>query len=791
MKNTSIRNTLFVTLGVLNLLIAVVLGYDVLTSWHNLRVTQKLIDNADVSSPLFVTEKYLAQERSWSIAAIYSEEGKGPQYRENLNTARRNVDSNIEKALKELKDGDTEHVTLSLSKMEDDYKKLLEAREKVDAFQPGNTKANKARSSIVASEIVSAATSLVNSIQLLIEDHALPLMADNPAAARQMRFSYVVGEITEYASREYTVLAKLIAENEYPPRELQEQLALWRGRINYGWDIVNGEARTSNWGQAARPILEKAENEYFSTFEEIKGIFKPGKSARPDYPLSVDAWLDVASDAVDSMYDMNEAVMLSGLEYRQDVQKEAIWTIFINVLFFILAMTLSLYLWRLIAMRVLHPLGGMVDSLYKTANGEQTALPVYDRAPEEIVKLSKVLGALQSYSAQVEKERDNARAANSAKTDFLANISHELRTPMNVVLGLSDIISRSEPLTGRQKEYVASLSLSAKSLLTLINDLLDFSQLESGHLQIENISFNFPQLLSEVNSFMCIEAKEKGLDVALSMNCSQDTHYWGDPTRIRQVLINLYANAIKFTAKGSVKLDINCIPLRKGYDVVTLRVSDTGIGIPPDQLERIFDRFTQVDASINRKYGGTGLGLAITKVLVEMMGGTIVVESIVGVGSSFTVTLEFRQVSLEGSETQKKDGEIDGMTEDRKLIDKKVLLVEDYAPNILVGSQYLEDLGYSYDIAETGEAAFEMVQNNRYSAVLLDVQLPDMLGYDVTKAIRAYEESQGLEPTRIIGVTAYALEKDREKCMAVGMDDYLAKPYTVDELSSKIMRRYN
>lgn len=793
---TSIRLTLLAVLGLLNFIIVVMLGYGVFTSYQNYRNAQSLIESADVLNPLFSTQKHLAEERSRSVAAIYVPSEKRKKYKDILDSNRKNVDGDLQQAFAEIRSKRVRNITLSLSKVEADYKRLQEAREKTDRYisqaqraprKEKMVKDEKLKANETANDIVVATTSLVTSIRQLRSDYSRQLVALSPSSLGQMQLSSIVGEVTEYSNREYTVLAKLIADNEYPDQALQEQLALWRGRISYGWDMMRSVANSGNsWHAKTLPIIENAENDYFSTFDEIKTIFQAGHraGAKPNYRVGVEQWIDIASQAVNSIYAMNSLVMQEGAAYRKGVQEEARRLIFINLLFFLIALSASVYLWRMFANRVIGPLDTMIDSVYKTAHGEDAKIPNFQHSPTEILKLAKVLKALQSHSGQLQKERDNAHAANLAKTEFLANISHELRTPMNVVLGLIDILTRTQ-VSPRQKELISSLDESAKSLLFIINDLLDFSEFETSSVKLEDALFDVQTLLEDSYDSMRDEAIRKGLQSDLVVGAFPDRLYWGDQGRIGQIIQNLYQNAVKFTDAGFVRIEADIESGQDKRDVLIVRVVDSGIGIAMDQQGRIFEKFTQVNASISRKYGGTGLGLAISKALVEMMQGQISVISDMGEGATFVVKIPLAWGDVAEEETE---GRLEGFGGNEG--SERVLLVEDYVPNIIVGRKYIEDLGYDCDVAETGKDALEKHQANDYSIILLDIKLTDMLGYDVARAIREKEGGAGRERAYIIGITAFASTKGREDCLSSGMDDCLFKPYAAEQLYDKIRQKH-
>jgi signal transduction histidine kinase/ActR/RegA family two-component response regulator len=373
---------------------------------------------------------------------------------------------------------------------------------------------------------------------------------------------------------------------------------------------------------------------------------------------------------------------------------------------------------------------------------------------------------------------EQANAANVAKSEFLANMSHEIRTPMNAIMGLSTILARSQPLTPSQKQYIATLASSADGLLELINDLLDLSKIESRSVDLETIGFALDQVITETVQLLAMRATEKGLPLRVDIDAIAGKWFRSDPTRIRQILTNLLSNAIKFTSHGEVSLTAT-LDFTSTKPNLVIAVVDSGVGIAPEKIDRVFDRFTQADNTITRQFGGTGLGLTISKTLAELLGGRLTAESTVNVGSRFTVTLPAIMMAPPAPVAAPVE---EAPSNTRGL----VLLVEDNDANVLVARTLLEMAGYHVQVADNGEKAVRMTNDRDYLAILMDLQMPVMDGYEATRAIRRSESLRKRKTTPIIGMTAHALSGTRDRCLAAGMNDYISKPFKPAELEQKL-----
>jgi len=427
---------------------------------------------------------------------------------------------------------------------------------------------------------------------------------------------------------------------------------------------------------------------------------------------------------------------------------------------------------------------GAVDFITKPINDDvlRGKVKVFLDLYQQRVKLEHIVDELQQTKQILEQEKAKAESATRAKSMFLASMSHEIRTPLNGIVGMIDILKNTRNYE-QLDEYLEIIEISADNLLNLINDILDFSKIESNQIELEEIPFDIRAEVNNVVKLLGLKASGKGLEFSAAVNHEVPMYICGDPLRFKQILINLANNAIKFTEKGFVRIQIGIKEKSETETLLLCTVSDSGVGISDEGMNRLFREYSQTDTSTTRNFGGTGLGLAISKNLSKLMKGEIGVRSEPGKGSEFWFTVKLKNHCAEMPREQQKQIQI------HPEASLRILLVDDNAINRKVAMFNLQKMGHKVEMAENGFEAIEKYISGKYDVILMDIQMPGMDGYEATRQIRKLEND--LHPdryTRIIAMTANIEKGEMEKCLAIGMDNYLSKPFKPEDLNKALMR---
>ncbi len=751
---------------------------------------QKAAERAEaivsVSRDLFTAMQNLRVERGTINTALVSPEVVDTQTLQDIAALRATSDKALNAAMARLVLEPDPTVIRAVEDVNQRRVAFLKMRMQADAMLQRPKVKRPAR---LAPDWVAADSEFVTAIDEVSEQLSDQINLSDPFSARMMRFKRLAWEARDAAGTDRLLIGKAIAEGAPLTEDQTRGFALITGRIEGVWRVVKDDARRPTTPEALRAAVARADRAYFTELRQRRtAIFDRLAKGEPA-GLSGGDWVRQSNPGLKSLIGVaNEAFDLTG-EHASGQAAKAKLQVYVALSSMMLVVTLSLFTTVFIVSRVVRPMARISQRMRSVAEGDLTGDIPYALRSDEIGQLARALGVFRDNALEkqrVEKElvdsrvgMEAAEAASILKSQFLANMSHEIRTPLNGVLGMVQAMEL-DAIDPVLRDRLRTVRDSGESLLLILNDVLDFSKIEAGRLELSQAGFDVDELARNARATFKDSASAKGVALDITVSDKARGVWLGDAARIRQMLLNLMSNALKFTDSGRISLEVEVQSAGLAFTV-----ADTGVGILPEHLPRLFDKFSQVDASHTRRFGGTGLGLAICRELAELMHGSITVESTPGVGSAFCVILPLPRLAAAAAPKPAgvRHKALQEMPAGRPA---KILAAEDNPTNQKVLAALLAPLDIELTIVADGEQAVRAWEAGSVDAILMDVQMPILDGVTACKRIRTAEARTGASPVPIIALSANAMSHQVAEYLAAGMTAHVAKPIVINDLYAAI-----
>jgi signal transduction histidine kinase/ActR/RegA family two-component response regulator len=778
----SVRLIIQATFGLMATVLLAACALSAVYAYDRWKAAERAVAVLDVSRDLFAAMQDLRLERGVLAAALQADGPlRGSNAVDQIMGSRTRADRALASAEAELGRSDLPDRAADIAALERERQRFLSARGAADraigtpaaALPPGTVEA-----------WISADDRMVEAIAELCGRLSAVVGQNDPFAGHLMSFTRLAWATRSAAGTEWMALHRALIQGKPLSPETREAVARQAGQVEATWSMLRNLARL---GAPPRLVadIERADRSYFGDSQVRQAVMIADlDSGRPVRSSGV-AWLVSARPGLASLMSVANtafAVAREDAGQQADAAKHrfyAVLTLMAAVLGF------GWIASRALIRRFVRPMAEVTEAMRKVAIGDLDGeIPYRDRS-DEIGALAQALGVfrenalarrrIETELTRTEVAREAAEAASRIKSQFLANMSHEIRTPLNGVLGMAQAMEREEA-SPAQHERLRTIRESGETLLQILNDVLDFSKIEAGKLELHVEAFDLGQLVRRTCAVFADTAAAKGLELRCEVTPGAEGVWEGDPARVRQMLMNLLSNAVKFTGAGEVSVTAAAKP-----DGLCLTVRDTGAGIAPEHLPRLFGKFSQADESITRRFGGTGLGLAICRELADMMDGEIGVESTLGHGSAFTLRLPLRRI---GDAAGEPEAEGASPTQTSAPLERgvRILAAEDNPTNQKVLAALLEPMGVDLTLVASGREAIDAWRAGGWDLILMDIQMPEMSGVEATRLIRAAEMAEGRRPTPIVAVSANAMQHQMDEYLAAGMELHVAKPIQASAL---------